>query len=93
MTNLSPINSGSIGRIPAVEVNNEAAEGRKTTRPRRGDDRVEVSDTARFLAKLNDMPEIRSDLVERVRAQISDGKYDTPEKFDLALDAMIDEAL
>jgi hypothetical protein len=37
------------------------------------------------------MPEVRSELVERVRNEIASGTYDTPEKFDLALDAMIDE--
>jgi anti-sigma28 factor (negative regulator of flagellin synthesis) len=37
--------------------------------------------------------EVRSELVERVRNEIASGTYDTPEKFDLALDAMIDEAL
>lgn len=93
MTHLTPIDSGSIGRVPAVDARPDAVETRKPARPRRGDDRVEVSDQARFLAKLNDMPEIRTELVERIRGEIASGTYDTPEKFDLAVDAMIDESL
>jgi negative regulator of flagellin synthesis FlgM len=93
MTNLTPIEAGAIGRIAASEAKAEAIEARKPAKARRGDDRVEVSDAARFLAKLNAMPEVRTELVERVRAEIANGTYDTPEKFDLAVDAMIDESL
>lgn len=32
---------------------------------------------------------IRTDLVARVRREIADGTYDTPEKFDLALDRLL----
>jgi len=40
---------------------------------------------------MNAMPEIRTELVERVRGEIAGGRYDTPEKMDLAIDAMLDE--
>lgn len=93
MTNLTPIDASAMGRIPAPDLKAEAVETRRPARARRGDDRVEVSDAARFLAKLNAMPEVRGELVDRVRAEIANGTYDTPEKFDLALDAMIDEVL
>jgi negative regulator of flagellin synthesis FlgM len=91
MTNLTPINSGATGRIVPVDARPDAVDNRKPARARRGDDRVEVSDQARFLAKLNAMPEVRTELVERVRGEIANGTYDTDEKFDLAVDAMIDE--
>jgi hypothetical protein len=32
---------------------------------------------------------IRADLVERVRREIADGTYDTPEKWDAALDRLL----
>lgn len=35
------------------------------------------------------VPGIRIDLVQRVRREIEAGTYDTPEKFAMALDAMI----
>lgn len=93
MTNISPIDAGAVGRIPAVEINSEVVGAKRAAKARRGDDRVEVSDAARFLAKLNNMPEIRSELVDRVRNEIANGSYDTPEKFELALDGLIDDAV
>lgn len=91
MTNLSPIEAGSAGRLASLKPAAEREAARGTTKPRRGDDRVEVSDAARFLAKMNAMPEERTELVNEVRAQIADGSYDTPEKMDLAIDSMIEE--
>lgn len=35
-------------------------------------------------------PPIRTDLVERVRREIAAGTYDTPEKWALALDRLLD---
>jgi hypothetical protein len=35
-------------------------------------------------------PEIRVELVDRVRREIAAGTYDTPEKFELALDRLLD---
>jgi Anti-sigma-28 factor, FlgM len=32
----------------------------------------------------------RADLVARVRREIADGTYDTPEKFEIALDRLLD---
>lgn len=93
MTNLSPIESGAIRRAAPASAKADVAEIRSPSKARRGDDQVDVSDKARFLAKLNNMPDIRSDLVARVREEIAKGEYDTPERFDLAVDAMIDESL
>lgn len=34
--------------------------------------------------------EVRTDLVERVRREIASGSYDTPEKWELTLDRLLD---
>lgn len=34
---------------------------------------------------------IRRDLVDRIRQEIAEGTYDTPEKFDAALERLLDE--
>ncbi|NBY00907.1 MAG: flagellar biosynthesis anti-sigma factor FlgM, partial [Planctomycetes bacterium] len=39
----------------------------------------------------NEGAPIRHDLVSRVRQEIAAGTYDTPEKFELALDKMLGE--
>src|SRR6185436_9194345 len=57
----------------------------------RPSDRVELSDRARLLSKLASLPEVRQDLVDRVKREIEDGGYDTPERMDSALNSMIDD--
>jgi hypothetical protein len=52
----------------------------------RGSDQIEFSDTAKILAKLADLPEVRQDLVSRVRAEIEAGTYETPDKLDAAVE-------
>lgn len=56
----------------------------------RSDDRVDLSaDAARYLERLRQVPPIREELVDEVRAEIKAGAYDTPERFDAALDALL----
>lgn len=59
----------------------------------RGSDQIELSDTARILSKLANLPDIREDLVNRVRAQIADGTYDVDGKLDLAIDGLAEDLL
>ncbi|USN99893.1 MAG: flagellar biosynthesis anti-sigma factor FlgM [Phycisphaeraceae bacterium] len=91
MTNLSPIEAGAVGRVTPNDQPSQRVDERRPGKPRRGDDRVEVSEAARYLARMNAMPEIRTDLVDRVKNEIKNGTYDTPERFNLAVDAMIDD--
>lgn len=64
-----------------------------TTAPHAADpgDRVELSDFARLLAKMRDMPDVRDDHVQRVRSAIDRGNYDTPERVDQAIDRMLQQ--
>jgi hypothetical protein len=76
-----PTSSG-IGRLEAFE----------DSAPRHDvGDRVEISDMARLLAKMRDMPSVRQDRIDQVRSAIDRGLYDTPDRLDLALDQMIEE--
>jgi len=58
---------------------------------RAGQDSVDVSPAARLLSRLQELPEVRQDVVDRVRAQIADGQYETDEKINEALRNLIDE--
>jgi len=58
----------------------------------RPSDRVELSDRARYLAKLQQVPPVRQSLIDQVRAQIEAGTYDSPERLDAALDGLIEDA-
>lgn len=59
--------------------------------PSFGEDRVELSETARLLNKMRDMPDLRHDRIADVREAIVRGDYDAPARLDAALDKMIDE--
>ena len=54
-------------------------------------DEVSISDAARLAEQVRQMPEIRQELVDRIRAQIASGSYETPEKLDLAVERLLDE--
>ena len=57
----------------------------------RGEDRVELSDKARYLQRLREVPPVRQELVDRIKGELESGTYETPEKFAEALDALLDD--
>jgi len=54
-------------------------------------DEVNISDAARLAEQVRDLPEIRQDLVDRIRAQIASGTYETSDKLDSAVERLMDE--
>ena len=56
------------------------------TSPIRSADRAEFSQAAQLLSKLAEMPDVRQDLIDQVRAEIDAGTYETAEKIDQVLD-------
>ncbi|MBX3426678.1 MAG: flagellar biosynthesis anti-sigma factor FlgM [Pirellulales bacterium] len=57
----------------------------------RGSDEVQFSAAAEAAASAAEAGDVRADLVARVRAQIADGSYETPDKLDAALSRLLDE--
>ncbi len=53
-------------------------------------DRVEISNVSPLLAKLR-INDIRTDKVADIKAQIEAGKYESPDKIDAAVNALLDE--
>ncbi len=62
----------------------------KATR-RRPPARRKGEDLAEWSRKAREMPEVRRDLVDRVRAEIDAGQYETPEKLDAAVDRLLED--
>ena len=89
MSDIAPISRGN--GIPAPIARRADAPAASGSSPTRGSDSVELSSTSQLLSRLAELPDVRQDLVDRVKAQIQSGDYDTPEKLDKALDAMINE--
>lgn len=89
MPDISSIGHGSVG--PIKRPTGTDASQRRTepasTNARR-DDRVELSDHARLLDQLRDLPNVRQELVQHIRDAISQGQYETPEKINQALESL-----
>ena len=54
-------------------------------------DELQISDAGRLIDLANQVPEIRQDRVNAIRAQIAAGTYETPDKLDVALSRFLDE--
>lgn len=94
MTNISAVDAGAPGRAASsVDSTSRTADRAGLTTPApRTDDRAEISTVARLLSRLRALPDVRQELIDEVRAKITAGDYDTPEKLDRALDEMIRDA-
>ena len=54
-------------------------------------DVVEISTVAKLAAKIHELPEVRTELVERVRAEIQAGTFETPERLDITIERLMEE--
>lgn len=54
-------------------------------------DEVQISDMGQMLDRIHDMPEIRQDRVAAARQAIASGVYDSPERFEAAVERLLDE--
>jgi anti-sigma28 factor (negative regulator of flagellin synthesis) len=54
-------------------------------------DRAEISDVARLLNRLAEVPDIRADLVAQLKDLIHSGRYETPERIAAAVDKIMEE--
>ncbi|MEM9417508.1 MAG: flagellar biosynthesis anti-sigma factor FlgM [Planctomycetota bacterium] len=89
MSDIAPLNGPSAtSYLPSGKIERPAA---PSTDVSRGSDQIELSDTAKILAKLTDLPEVREDLVARVRAEIANGTYETDAKLDAAIEGLAED--
>ena len=58
----------------------------------RSNDRVEVSEVARWLEEMNRLPAIREDKVAAAKAAIANGTLDSDERLSIAVQRLIDDA-
>ncbi|REJ65219.1 MAG: flagellar biosynthesis anti-sigma factor FlgM [Planctomycetota bacterium] len=61
------------------------------TRATRGADEVTISPEADFLSRISELPEIRQDRVNELRAKIAEGSYDVDGNLEKALERLLDE--
>lgn len=72
-------------------VSKPARQSASSSTTSRNEDRVELSEQARMLSKLKQLPEVREGLVNSVKAQIDAGNYDTAERFDTAVNNLLED--
>ncbi len=93
MPEIPPVGQGMVGQVNrAVERLAVTAAGRQE---RDGHepvgDRVELSQVAQWLDRIRQLPEVRQDLIDDLKQAIEAGTYETPEKLDAAVAALLDE--
>jgi len=54
-------------------------------------DELNISEAGQLIDKVGQLPEIRQDRVNQIRAQIADGTYETADKLQVALGRLLDE--
>lgn len=87
---ISPIGSNS----PITRLQGSTAISTPPTRLQDADgdtDTVEISDSARYLSELKGMPDVRQDKVSAARDAIANGSFETPERIDGTVDALMKE--
>lgn len=91
MSDISPVNHNNHAALNRMVGQRQTEPTpRMSQGPARGD-QVEVSQTAHLLAKMAELPDVRQDLVNQVRAQIDAGTYETPEKIQAAVEALAED--
>lgn len=92
MSGIAPLGGGFIPPSDNLQYrSNGSVDSQRLSVPPldRDEDRVELSPTARRLLLLDRLlndPPVREDLIDRVRAEIASGRYDSNEKIDRVID-------
>lgn len=89
MSDIAPIAASAVDRTETLAHVRPPDRG-ESSAPIRSVDRVELSEMAQFLSRLNNLP-IRSELIDRVRREIAEGTYETEERLDAAILALQDD--
>ena len=59
--------------------------------PHGAGDRLDISPAAEAAIRAEESGEVRHDLIARIRREIEQGTYETPDKLEQALDRLLDE--
>ena len=86
-----PNGVGGVERVPGVGPAGPAKGAPKPPPASQPVDQVQISLEARLKSLLAKVPDVRQDLIDRVRAEIAAGTYETDEKLDIALDRLLDD--
>lgn len=94
MSDIGPIGSNPVNRIidyTADRVEQKSPSAEESIR--RDSDSIDLSERARLTGLLQELPDVRHNLINRIRAEIEAGTYDTNEKLDIAIDRLLPDLI
>ena len=92
MSDVGPVSSPSHAPPARAELDRPTrAEPAPARIAGRAADRLEISEMARLLARMREPQPVRIDLVERIRGEIAGDTYETPDKVNAAVDAILQD--
>ena len=89
MTNIHGINP-PIAPKP-IDATDPVATNNTKVEPPGISDTVEISDVAKLAAKISEIPEVRTQLIERVKTELATGTYETSEKLEIAVERLMED--
>ena len=89
MTNVNGINPSLAPR--PIEPTGPVAPSNPVTSLGGISDVVEISTARALAAKIQQVPQVRAELVARVKAEIEAGTYETSERLEIAVNRLVDE--
>ena len=85
----------SVDSAQSVQSTDAASDAKQTgavaSSPAAGADEISISQEADMLSRVADIPDIRQDRVDQIRAEIANGVYETEERLDVAVSRLLDE--
>ncbi|MCC7146988.1 MAG: flagellar biosynthesis anti-sigma factor FlgM [Phycisphaeraceae bacterium] len=89
MNEVSPISNST----PAAYTSHTHAAPAKsaTAAPQRRNDQANFSVVAQMLSRISQLPDVRQDVIDRVRQEIQAGTYVTPDKIEAAIDGLAED--
>ncbi len=89
--NISSVNTG----LPVTRLQGRTAitNGTQASQDesRLGADTVEISDVAKYLGDIKNLPDVRQSKVDSIRQAIADGTYDTDDKLDAVVSGLMED--
>lgn len=88
MTNINGVQPAAVTPVQPVS---QAQGSTAAAAPQAVGDTIEISNVARLAAQVHELPDVRTDLVQRVKAEIAAGTYETSDRLDVALERLMEE--
>ena len=79
------------GAAGGVEPVGKALDVAQAAQAQGASDVVEISLVAKLAAKLQEVPEVRADLVARAKEEIAAGNFETPQRIDAAVEKLLSD--